>query len=165
MKIRKETRLPDPHRPPSGPWRQFPVRVVSNRLSSVMIDGSHRPYEENVALTRKVCRYALQPDYVSVEGELGVLAGVEDDVSAEHSHYTQPEEVETSSKRPVSTVLPFPSAPVAGGPSSNLSSAPATPVVSIPPPLRFDILEEIGDSQFPHRSPWLIVRTDAICQE
>jgi fructose-bisphosphate aldolase class II len=62
-------------------------------FSSVMIDGSHLPYEENVALTRKVVEYAHQFD-VTVEGELGVLAGIEDDVKAEHHTYTRPEEVE-----------------------------------------------------------------------
>ena len=61
-------------------------------FSSVMIDGSALPYDENVALTRKVVDYAHQYD-VTVEGELGVLAGVEDEVSAEVSHYTKPEEV------------------------------------------------------------------------
>jgi fructose-bisphosphate aldolase class II len=61
-------------------------------FSSVMIDGSHLPYEENVALTKKVVEYAHQFD-VTVEGELGVLAGVEDDVVAEESTYTRPEEV------------------------------------------------------------------------
>ena len=61
-------------------------------FSSVMIDGSHLPYEENVALTKKVVEYAHQFD-VTVEGELGVLAGFEDEVSAEESHYTKPEEV------------------------------------------------------------------------
>lgn len=61
-------------------------------FSSVMIDGSHLPYEENVALTKKVVEYAHQYD-VTVEGELGVLAGVEDDVKAEEHTYTRPEEV------------------------------------------------------------------------
>ena len=61
-------------------------------FSSVMIDGSHLPYDENVALTKKVVEYAHQFD-VTVEGELGVLAGVEDEVCAEESHYTKPEEV------------------------------------------------------------------------
>ncbi len=61
-------------------------------FSSVMIDGSHLPYDENVALTKKVVEYAHQFD-VTVEGELGVLAGVEDDVVAAESHYTHPEEV------------------------------------------------------------------------
>ena len=54
-----------------------------------MIDGSHLPYDENVALTKKVVEYAHQFD-VTVEGELGVLAGVEDDVVAEHHTYTRP---------------------------------------------------------------------------
>ncbi|MBO5752869.1 MAG: class II fructose-1,6-bisphosphate aldolase [Proteobacteria bacterium] len=61
-------------------------------FSSVMIDGSHLPYEENVALTKKVVEYAHAHD-VTVEGELGVLAGVEDDVKAEEHTYTRPEEV------------------------------------------------------------------------
>ena len=62
-------------------------------FSSVMIDGSHLPYEENIKLTKQVVEYAHKYD-VTVEGELGVLAGVEDDVSAEEHTYTQPEEVE-----------------------------------------------------------------------
>ena len=62
-------------------------------FSSVMIDGSSKPYQENIELTRKVVEYAHQYD-VTVEGELGVLAGVEDDVKAESHTYTRPEEVE-----------------------------------------------------------------------
>ena len=65
---------------------------IDSGFSSVMIDGSHLPYDENVALTKKVVEYAHQFD-VTVEGELGVLAGVEDDVVAEHHTYTRPEEV------------------------------------------------------------------------
>src|SRR5574344_1245967 len=61
-------------------------------FSSVMIDGSSLPYEENIKLTKKVVDYAHQFD-VTVEGELGVLAGVEDEVQSEVSHYTKPEEV------------------------------------------------------------------------
>ena len=61
-------------------------------FSSVMIDGSSLPYEDNIALTKKVVEYAHQYD-VTVEAELGVLAGVEDEVQAEESHYTKPEEV------------------------------------------------------------------------
>src|SRR5574344_485767 len=61
-------------------------------FSSVMIDGSALPYEENVALTKKVVEYAHKYD-VTVEGELGVLAGVEDEVAHEHHTYTDPEEV------------------------------------------------------------------------
>ena len=62
-------------------------------FSSVMIDGSHLPFDKNIELTKQVVEYAHAHD-VSVEGELGVLAGVEDEVSAEHHTYTQPEEVE-----------------------------------------------------------------------
>ena len=65
---------------------------IDSGFSSVMIDGSHLPYEENVALTKKVVEYAHEHD-VTVEGELGVLAGVEDDVKAEEHTYTRPEEV------------------------------------------------------------------------
>ena len=61
-------------------------------FSSVMIDASSLPYEENIALTKKVVDYAHQFD-VTVEAELGVLAGVEDEVSSAVSHYTKPEEV------------------------------------------------------------------------
>ncbi|NTW68935.1 MAG: class II fructose-1,6-bisphosphate aldolase [Chlorobiaceae bacterium] len=66
---------------------------IDSGFSSVMIDGSHLPYEENIELTKKVVAYAHEND-VTVEGELGVLAGIEDDVSAAHHTYTQPEEVE-----------------------------------------------------------------------
>ena len=68
---------------------------IDGGFTSVMIDGSSKPYEENVELTRKVVEYAHAHGVV-VEGELGTLAGVEDEVcvSAEDSSYTQPEEVE-----------------------------------------------------------------------
>ncbi len=69
------------------------VACIESGFSSVMIDGSHLPYDENVALTRSVVSFAHLHD-VTVEGELGVLAGVEDDVSAESHSYTRPEEVE-----------------------------------------------------------------------
>jgi len=66
---------------------------IDTGFSSVMIDGSHLSYDENVKLTRQVVEYAHQFD-VTVEGELGVLAGIEDEVSAETHTYTQPDEVE-----------------------------------------------------------------------
>ncbi|MDE6511734.1 MAG: class II fructose-bisphosphate aldolase, partial [Muribaculaceae bacterium] len=65
---------------------------IDNGFSSVMIDGSHLSFEENCELTKKVVDYAHQFD-VTVEGELGVLAGVEDEVSSDHHTYTDPEEV------------------------------------------------------------------------
>ena len=71
---------------------------IDNGFSSVMFDGSALPYEENIAITKKVVEYAHAHD-VTVEAELGVLAGVEDEVSSAVSHYTRPEEVEDFSKR------------------------------------------------------------------
>jgi fructose-bisphosphate aldolase class II len=62
---------------------------IDGGFNSVMIDGSHLPFEENVALTKQVVEYAKQHN-VCVEGELGQIAGIEDDVSAEHSCYTNP---------------------------------------------------------------------------
>ena len=69
------------------------VSCVESGFSSVMIDGSHLPYEENAALTRKVADFSHLYD-ITVEGELGVLAGVEDEVASESHNYTRPEEVE-----------------------------------------------------------------------
>ncbi len=74
------------------------VSCIESGFSSVMIDGSHHSYEENVELTKKVVEYAHKYD-VTVEGELGVLAGVEDDVSAEHHTYTEPDQVEDFVKK------------------------------------------------------------------
>ena len=66
---------------------------VESGFSNIMIDGSHHPYDENVELTKKVVDFCHERD-VTVEGELGVLAGMEDDVVAAKHIYTQPEEVE-----------------------------------------------------------------------
>ncbi|MBR4075269.1 MAG: class II fructose-1,6-bisphosphate aldolase [Lentisphaeria bacterium] len=81
-----------------GPDFETCKSCIDFGFSSVMIDGSHLPYEENIAETRKVVEYAHAHD-VTVEGELGVLAGVEDDVKAEKHTYTRPEEVEDFVKR------------------------------------------------------------------
>jgi fructose-bisphosphate aldolase, class II len=81
-----------------GDTYELCVSCIEYGFSSVMIDGSHLPYEENVALTKKVVEYAHKHD-VTVEGELGVLAGVEDEVSAEHHTYTQPAEVQDFVKK------------------------------------------------------------------
>jgi fructose-bisphosphate aldolase, class II len=116
---------------------------IDSGFSSVMIDGSHLPYAENVALTKKIVEYAHAHD-VSVEGELGVLAGVEDDVVAEHSNYTKPEEVEDFvSKTGVDSLA------ISIGTSHGANKfTPAqctrnTQGQLVPPPLRFDILEEV----------------------
>ena len=116
---------------------------IDNGFSSVMIDGSHFPYDENVALTKKVVDYA-HAHGVTVEGELGVLAGIEDDVVAEHSTYTQPDEViDFVSKTGVDSLA------ISIGTSHGANKFKPEPCtrnadgILIPPPLRFDILEEI----------------------
>ncbi len=81
-----------------GDTYELCVNCIESGFSSVMIDGSHHSYEDNVALTKKVVEYAHKYD-VTVEGELGVLAGVEDDVSAEHHTYTEPDQVEDFVKK------------------------------------------------------------------
>ena len=112
-------------------------------FSSVMIDGSHLPYDENVALTRKVVEYAHQFD-VTVEGELGVLAGIEDEVSAEHHTYTEPDQVvDFVTKTGVDSLA------ISIGTSHGANKFRPEQCtrnaegVLVPPPLRFDILEEI----------------------
>jgi len=116
---------------------------IDNGFSSVMIDGSHHSYEENVALTKKVVEYA-HPRGVTVEGELGVLAGVEDDVVAEKSTYTRPEEVEDFVKKTGVDSLAISIGTSHG--ANKFTPAQCTrneDGVLIPPMLRFDILEEI----------------------
>ncbi len=112
-------------------------------FSSVMIDGSHLPYEKNIELTRQVVEYA-HPFDVTVEGELGVLSGIEDDVVAARSVYTNPDDViDFTSKTGVDSLA------ISIGTSHGANKfTPAQCTrneegVLIPPPLRFDILEEI----------------------
>ncbi len=109
---------------------------VETGFSSVMIDGSHLPYEENIKLTAKVVEYAHKYD-VTVEGELGVLAGIEEDVQAEKSIYTNPDDVEDFVKR-----TGVDSLAIAIGTSHGAYKFKVKPGEQ-PPPLRFDILEEI----------------------
>ena len=112
-------------------------------FSSVMIDGSHLPYEENVALTKKVVEYAHQFD-VTVEGELGVLAGVEDEVCAEHHTYTRPEEVVD-----FVTKTGCDSLAISIGTSHGANKFKPEQCTKdengrlVPPPLRFDVLEGV----------------------
>ena len=118
---------------------------IDSGFSSVMIDGSHLPYDENVALTKKVYDYAHSlPNYVTVEGELGVLAGVEDDVSAEESHYTKPEEVQDFVSRTGVDSLAISIGTSHGRQKFKPEQCTRTADgVLIPPPLAFDVLEEI----------------------
>lgn len=106
---------------------------IDSGFSSVMIDGSHHSFEDNIALTRQVVEYA-HPRDVTVEGELGVLAGIEDDVSSEVTHYTRPEEVEEFVERTGVDSLAI----SIGTSHGAYKFKPGQEV----PPLRFDILEE-----------------------
>lgn len=106
-----------------------------------MIDGSHLSYDENVVLTKKVVAYAHRFD-VSVEGEQGVLAGIEDEVSAEHSTYTNPEQVEDFVAN-----TGVDSLAISIGTSHGAYKFRLKPGESAPP-LRFDILAEC-EKRFP----------------
>jgi len=114
-------------------------------FSSVMIDGSHLPYEENIALTKKVVEYAHQYD-VTVEAELGVLAGVEDEVSAAESHYTKPEEVVDFATRTGCDSLAISIGTSHG--AYKFTPAQCTrneKGILVPPPLAFDVLKAIEE--------------------
>ena len=109
---------------------------VDHGFSSVMIDASHFPYDENVALTKKVVDYAHQFD-VTVEGELGVLAGIEDEVKAEKHTYTDPAQVQDFvGKTGVDSLA------ISIGTSHGAYKFKIKPGESVPP-LRFDILAEV----------------------
>ncbi|MBU1345095.1 MAG: class II fructose-1,6-bisphosphate aldolase [Proteobacteria bacterium] len=116
---------------------------VDMGFSSVMIDGSHLEYEQNIELTARVVEFAHQHD-VTVEGELGVLAGVEDDVVAEKSTYTNPSQVEDFVKR-----TKVDSLAISIGTSHGANKFTPKQCTRnekgelVPPPLKFDILNEI----------------------
>jgi len=116
---------------------------IDTGFSSVMIDASHHPYEENIKLTKQVVEYAKEND-VSVEAELGILAGIEDDVEAAKSIYTDPEQVED-----FVTKTGVDSLAISIGTSHGAykfkpeQCSKNEKGVLVPPPLRFDILEEI----------------------
>lgn len=118
-----------------GDSLELAIACIDSGFSSVMIDGSHLPYGENVALAKKVVEYARLSE-VSVEAELGVLAGIEDDVSAEHSTYTNPEEVaDFVQKTGVDSLA------ISIGTSHGAYKFKPRPGETLPP-LRFDILAE-----------------------
>jgi fructose-bisphosphate aldolase, class II len=112
------------------------VSCIESGFSSVMIDGSALPYEKNVELTKKVVEFARKHD-VTVEGELGVLAGIEDHVSHEASHYTDPNDVEDFVKK-----TGVDSLAISIGTSHGAYKFKVKPGEK-PPELRFDILEEV----------------------
>lgn len=117
---------------------------VDMGFSSVMIDGSALPYDENVALTKKVVEYAHAHD-VTVEGELGVLAGVEDEVASEESHYTKPEEVIDFVTKTGVDSLAISIGTSHGAHKFKPEQCTRDPKTGrlVPPPLAFDILDEI----------------------
>jgi fructose-bisphosphate aldolase class II len=116
---------------------------VDTGFSSVMIDASHHSFEQNMELTKQVVDYAHQYD-VTVEGELGVLAGIEDDVVAAKSIYTQPDDVEKFVHGTGVDSLAISIGTSHGAykfkPEQCTKNRDG---VLVPPPLRFDILEEI----------------------
>ena len=119
---------------------------IDGGFTSVMIDGSHHTFEDNIAVTKKVVEYAHAHGVV-VEGELGRLAGVEDDVkvSAADSSYTRPEEVEEFVTKTGVDSLAIAIGTSHGAykfkPEQCTRNADG---VLVPPPLRFDILEEVA---------------------
>ena len=141
-----ETDLPIVLHLDHGPDFETCKSCIDGGFTSVMIDGSHLPFEENIALTKKVVEYAHDHGVV-VEGELGRLAGVEDDVkvSAADSSYTRPDEVEEFATRTGCDSLA-----IAIGTSHGAYKFTAAQCtrnaegILVPPPLRFDILEEVS---------------------
>ena len=117
---------------------------IDNGFSSVMFDGSSLPYEENIAITKKVVEYAHAHD-VTVEAELGVLAGVEDEVSSAVSHYTKPEEVIDFSTRSGCDSLAISIGTSHGAYKFTPDQCTRDPKTGklVPPPLAFDILHAI----------------------
>ena len=124
---------------------------IDGGFTSVMIDGSHHSFEDNIALTKKVVEYAHEHGVV-VEGELGVLAGVEDEVVAEKSSYTRPDEVEEFVTRTGVDSLAISIGTSHGAYKFTPKQCTRNEKgILVPPPLRFDILEEIEKRlpQFP----------------
>ena len=119
---------------------------IDSGFSSVMIDGSHLPYEENVALTKKVVEYAHQHD-VTVEGELGVLAGVEDEVCSDHHTYTDPEEVIDFATRTGCDSLAISIGTSHGAYKFTPEQCTIDPETGrmVPPPSAFDVLKAVEE--------------------
>lgn len=117
---------------------------IDNGFSSVMIDASSHPYDENVSITKKVVDYAHKFD-VTVEGELGVLAGVEDEVASEVSHYTKPEEVEDFVKKTGVDSLAISIGTSHGANKFKPEQCTRDPKTGrlIPPSLAFDVLKGV----------------------
>ena len=117
---------------------------IDSGFSSVMIDGSSLPFKENIKLTKKVVNYAHKHD-VTVEAELGVLAGVEDEVQAEESHYTKPEEVVEFATKTGCDSLAISIGTSHGAYKFKPEQCTRDPKTGklIPPPLAFDVLKAV----------------------
>ena len=117
---------------------------IDSGFSSVMIDGSSLPFKDNIKLTKKVVNYAHKHD-VTVEAELGVLAGVEDEVSSAESHYTKPEEVIEFATKTGCDSLAISIGTSHGAYKFKPEQCTRDPKTGllIPPPLAFDVLKAI----------------------
>ncbi len=123
---------------------------IDDGFTSVMIDASSKPFDENIAITRQVVEYAHDHGVV-VEAELGTLAGVEDEVkvSAEDSSYTRPEDVQEFVERTGCDSLAIAIGTSHGAYKFTPEQCTRNEKgILVPPPLRFDILEEVS-----HRLP------------
>ena len=119
---------------------------IDDGFTSVMIDCSSKPFEENIAITKQVVDYAHERGVV-VEAELGTLAGVEDEVavSAEDSSYTRPEDVEEFVRRTGCDSLAIAIGTSHGAYKFKPEQCTRNEEgILVPPPLRFDILEEVS---------------------
>ena len=129
-----------------GPDFETCKSCIDGGFTSVMIDASSKPFAENIEITKKVVEYAHDHGVV-VEAELGALAGIEDDVkvSAEESHYTHPEEVQEFVEKTGCDSLAIAIGTSHGAykfkPEQCTRNADG---ILVPPPLRFDILEEVS---------------------
>ena len=129
-----------------GPDFETCKACIDGGFTSVMIDASSKPFEENIEITRKVVEYAHDHGVV-VEAELGTLAGIEDDVkvAAHAASYTRPEEVEEFVSKTGCDSLA-----IAIGTSHGAYKFTAAQCtrnekgILVPPPLRFDVLEEVS---------------------
>lgn len=137
---------------------------VDSGFSSVMIDASALPFEENIALTKKVVEYAHAHD-VTVEAELGVLAGVEDEVAHEESHYTKPEEVIEFVERTGCDSLAISVGTSHGAYKFKPEQCTRDPKTGrlVPPPLAFDVLAAIEEKL--HGFPIVLHGSSSVPQE
>ncbi len=129
-----------------GPDFETCKSCIDGGFTSVMIDASSKPFEENIEITKKVVEYAHDHGVV-VEAELGTLAGVEDDVkvSAEESHYTRPEEVEEFVSKTGCDSLAIAIGTSHGAFKFKPEQCTRNEKgILVPPPLRFDVLEEVS---------------------